>query len=59
MDNIRLKFTGHLAKFSDLEEGFSSEFQSSMNRDFPEDVFPDQRIEPKDAFGDNSDDVPF
>ncbi|KGL63527.1 replicative DNA helicase [Polaribacter sp. Hel1_85] len=57
LDNIRLKFTGHLAKFSDLEEGFSSEFQSSMNADFPDDVFPDQRIEPKDAFGD--DDVPF
>jgi replicative DNA helicase len=57
LDNIRLKFTGHLAKFSDLEEGFSSEFQSSMNADFPEDVFPDQRIEPKDAFG--GDDVPF
>ena len=30
LDNIRLKFTGHLAKFSDLEEGFSSEFQSSI-----------------------------
>ena len=57
LDNIRLKFTGHLAKFSDLEEGFSSEFQSSMNADFPDDVFPDQRIEPKDAFGDA--DVPF
>jgi replicative DNA helicase len=57
LDNIRLKFTGHLAKFSDLEEGFSSEFQSSMNADFPNDVFPDQRIEPKDAFG--GDDVPF
>ena len=57
LDNIRLKFTGHLAKFSDLEEGFSSEFQSSMNTDFPDDVFPDQRIEPKDAFG--GDDVPF
>jgi replicative DNA helicase len=52
LDNIRLKFTGHLAKFSDLDEGFSSEFQSAMNTDFP-----DQRIEPKDAFG--SDDVPF
>ena len=39
LDNIRLKFTGHLAKFSDLEEGFSSEFQSSMNADFPEDPF--------------------
>jgi replicative DNA helicase len=59
LDNIRLKFTGHLAKFSDLEEGFSSEFQSSMNTNFPNDVFPDQRIEPKDAFGDQTDDVPF
>ena len=59
LDNIRLKFTGHLAKFSDLEEGFSSEFQSSMNADFPDDVFPDQRIEPKDAFGGDDDNVPF
>lgn len=58
LDNIRLKFTGHLAKFSDLEEGFSSEFQSSMNNDFADDVFADQRIEPKDAFG-TEDDVPF
>ncbi|TXD52552.1 MULTISPECIES: replicative DNA helicase [unclassified Polaribacter] len=59
LDNIRLKFTGHLAKFSDLEEGFSSEFQSSMNADFPDDVFPDQRIEPKDAFGGDDDNMPF
>ncbi|WP_339881584.1 replicative DNA helicase [Polaribacter vadi] len=57
LDNIRLKFTGHLAKFSDLEEGFSSEFQSSMNADFPEDPFAGEGgIDPKDAFGD---DVPF
>jgi replicative DNA helicase len=57
LDNIRLKFTGHLAKFSDLEEGFSSEFQSSMNADFPEDPFASEGgIDPKDAFGD---DVPF
>ena len=56
LENIRLKFTGHLAKFSDLEEGFSSEFQSSMNADFPDDVFPGDSIQPKDAFGD---DVPF
>ena len=59
LDNIRLKFTGHLAKFSDLEEGFSSEFQSSMNADFPDDVFPDQRIDPKDAFGGDETDIPF
>lgn len=59
LDNIRLKFTGHLAKFSDLEEGFSSEFQSSMNNPFDDDDFsPNQRIEAKDAFGDD-DDVPF
>ena len=57
LENIRLKFTGHLAKFSDLEEGFSSEFQSKMN-----DVSPDQFISPNDPFGiedDNTDDVPF
>ena len=56
LDNIRLKFTGHLAKFSDLDEGFSSEFQSSMNS-----VSPDQFISPKDAFGieDDGGDVPF
>ncbi|WP_373943185.1 replicative DNA helicase [Polaribacter sejongensis] len=59
LENIRLKFTGHLAKFSDLEEGFSSEFQSSMNADFPEDPFAGQGgVDPKDAFGD-ADDVPF
>ncbi|MDG1528315.1 MAG: replicative DNA helicase [Polaribacter sp.] len=57
LENIRLKFTGHLAKFSDLEEGFSSEFQSKMNSG----VSPDQFISPKDAFGieDDGGDVPF
>jgi replicative DNA helicase len=57
LENIRLKFTGHLAKFSDLEEGFSSEFQSKMNTG----VSPDQFISPKDAFGieDDGGDVPF
>ena len=58
LDNIRLKFTGHLAKFSDLEEGFSSEFQSSMNS-FSDDVSPDNFTSPSDAFGTNDDDVPF
>jgi len=55
LDNIRLKFTGHLALFSDLEEQGNSEFQSSMN------VAPDQFISPKDAFGvdDDGGDVPF
>ncbi|WP_075342675.1 replicative DNA helicase [Tenacibaculum agarivorans] len=61
LDNIRLKFTGHLAKFSDLEEGFSSEFQSSMNT-FESGALPSA----EDAFGpadtsqnDFNDDVPF
>ena len=58
LDNIRLKFTGHLAKFSDLEESFSSEFQSSMNSPFDDETSINHRIEPKDAFGDD-DDVPF
>ena len=53
LDNIRMKFTGHLAKFSDLEDSFSNEFQSSMNTDV------NQRIEPKDAFGNDDDEVPF
>ncbi|QCX38785.1 replicative DNA helicase [Aureibaculum algae] len=57
LENIRLKFTGHLALFSDLEESFSSEFQSKMN-DF---ITPQN---PQDAFGDvaapdDDGDVPF
>jgi len=62
LENIRLKFTGHLAKFSDLEEGFSSEFQSSMNS-FNNEAGGEGNpfISPEDAFGapENDDDVPF
>ncbi|PCI08329.1 MAG: replicative DNA helicase, partial [Flavobacteriaceae bacterium] len=54
LDNIRLKFTGHLAQFSDLEEGFGTEFQSKMNTELPESA---QHINPSDAFADG--DVPF
>ena len=63
MDNIRLKFTGHLALFSDLEEGISSEFQSSMNTGiesgFNTDVASSNFASPEDAFGPSDDDVPF
>ena len=63
MDNIRLKFTGHLALFSDLEEGISSEFQSSMNSGaesgFNTDVASSNFASPEDAFGPSDDDVPF
>ncbi|WP_299157131.1 replicative DNA helicase [uncultured Tenacibaculum sp.] len=59
MDNIRLKFTGHLALFSDLEEGISSEFQSSMNSSFNDEVSSSNFTSPEDAFGPSDDDVPF
>ncbi|MGB1041823.1 MAG: replicative DNA helicase [Tenacibaculum sp.] len=59
LENIRLKFTGHLAKFSDLEEGFSSEFQSSMNTSFNDEVASNNFASPEDAFGPSDDDVPF
>jgi replicative DNA helicase len=61
LDNIRLKFTGHLAKFSDLEEGFSSEFQSSMNDGFNPETASNNFASPEDAFGPSGDNdgVPF
>jgi replicative DNA helicase len=60
LDNIRLKFTGHLAKFSDLEEGFGNEFESKMNQNqFDSGFMPS--TSPEDAFGDSNftDDSPF
>ncbi|MDA8596161.1 replicative DNA helicase [Flavobacteriaceae bacterium] len=56
LDNIRLKFTGHLAKFSDLEEGFGNEFESKMNQS---QNMPSPSLE--DAFGSENfdDDTPF
>ncbi len=63
LDNIRLKFTGHLAKFSDLDEGFSNEFQSSMNQGFNDEIASNNFPSAEDAFGTNDtngmDDVPF
>ena len=59
LDNIRLKFTGHLAKFSDLEEGVGSKFQSSMNSNPFENISPDKRIQSSEAFGDDEEDMPF
>ena len=55
LDNIKLKFTGHLALFSDLEEGFTTSFTSKMN----ENALPDsaQSIDPSQAF--DPGDVPF
>lgn len=58
LDNIKLKFTGYLAQFSNLDEEFGNEFQSSMNS-----ISQSNRPNAKDAFesSDNLDDgdVPF
>ena len=58
LDNIKLKFTAHLAQFSNLDEDFGSEFQSSMNS-----ISQSNKPNAEDAFGssDNLDDgdVPF
>ena len=58
LDNIKMKFIGRLAKFTDLEEGFATEFQSAMNQDV---ISPGNFASASDAFGkmDNDDDVPF
>ncbi|WP_010134826.1 replicative DNA helicase [Ochrovirga pacifica] len=62
LDNIRLKFTGHLAKFSDLEEDFGGQLESSMNSSFNDIA---SNISPSDAFDAPvqpdapDDDVPF
>ncbi len=58
LDNIKMKFIGRLAKFTDLEEGFATEFQSSMNQDV---ISPSNFASTNDAFGkmDNDEDVPF
>ncbi len=45
LDNIRLKFTGHLVKFSNLEENYSSEFYSSMNDGISENTNTERRID--------------
>jgi replicative DNA helicase len=58
LENIRMKFIGRLAKFANLDEGFETEFQSSMNEG---QISPSNFTSANDAFGkvDNDDDVPF
>jgi replicative DNA helicase len=59
LENIRLKFTGHLAKFSDLEAGFGNEFQSKMN-DFNQEISSENFPTTQDAFdGVDDGEVPF
>ena len=58
LENIKLKFTGHLAQFSNLDDNFGSEFQSKMN-EVPTHSMPSAQ----DAFGTHDklddEDVPF
>ena len=60
LDNIRLKFVGHLAKFADLEENFGTEFHSKMN-DFNDVQYGGPNETPDSAFGTptTDNDVPF
>jgi replicative DNA helicase len=70
LDEIRLKFVGHLGKFEELDSfEFSTEFHSRMNAAANDDTFKsDQTISPDEAFGgslkdgdkpDDDNDVPF
>ncbi|MBO6607250.1 replicative DNA helicase [Psychroserpens sp.] len=64
LDNIRLKFIGHLGKFDNLDDFDTpfGEFHSKMNAAANDDTFkPDNFPSASDAFGDPEDDndVPF
>ena len=64
LDNIRLKFIGHLGKFDNLDDfdsPFDTEFHSKMNAAANDDTFKqeDFRVDPSDAFGDSDDDTPY
>jgi replicative DNA helicase len=59
LDNIRLKFTAHLAQFSNLDDGNASEFHSKMNNAIPQRNFASAE-DAFDAPGNyDEDDVPF
>lgn len=60
LDNIRLKFVGHLGKFEDLDTFDTPfEFQSKMNTNPNNDIPPGSLPSASDAFGDSDEDVPF
>jgi replicative DNA helicase len=64
LDNIRLKFVGHLGKFDNLDDfdsPFDQEFHSKMNAAANDNTFkPDSFPSPNDAFDAPDDsDVPF
>ena len=57
LENIKMKFIGRLAKFTNLDEDMGTEFQSSMNKSS---ISPDNFASTSDAFGGmDNEDVPF
>ncbi|MFP2996710.1 replicative DNA helicase [Spongiivirga sp. MCCC 1A20706] len=59
LDNIRLKFIGHLGKFDNLEEFDSPfEFQSKLNADGDDPFIPDRFPDANEAFGSINEDSP-
>ncbi|TPV32980.1 replicative DNA helicase [Paucihalobacter ruber] len=62
LENIRLKFIGHLGKFDNLDDFETpfGEFHSKMNAAANDDTFkPSNFPSPDEAFGSDGDDVPF
>jgi replicative DNA helicase len=64
LDNIRMKFIGHLGKFEDLQSDDTTyEFQSKMNPNDPGNIPPDKFGTPGDSFdlpnNEDEDEVPF
>ena len=62
LENIRLKFIGHLGKFDNLDDFETpfGEFHSKMNAAANDDTFkPTSFPSPDEAFGPDGDDVPF
>ena len=65
LDNIRLKFIGHLCKFDNLDNfdsPFDAEFHSKMNAAANDDTFSDDdsiQMDPNDVFDSGNDDTPY
>jgi len=59
LENVRMKFTGHLALFSDLEEGTGTEFESKMNTDFNSEISAGNMPTTDQAFDIGGNDTPF
>jgi len=57
LENIRLKFIGHLAQFTNLDDDFGNEFQSKMNASISNTTSAEDAFGSHDSLEDS--DVPF